>query len=286
MTGQTGPTPVRRRLIGSALRRYRENLGYALQDAAGVLECDRSKISRIETGQRTIRPKELRELLTEYGVPRREQEVLVGLARRGSSKTNWWDAYAHVLPEAMLDYILMESAAAEIMTYDAQVVPALLQTPEYARAMVAADPGYGSDTVREQVLAVQRKRQETVLGGGTRLTAVIGEAALYQLVGGPEVRAEQLRALAELAGQGPAVSLQVVPFTAGAHPAAATASLSILRFRHAPSLSVAYLEAVSGGVYRESQLDVARYARAFTMLRAVALTCGETARMLSEVAMG
>jgi transcriptional regulator with XRE-family HTH domain len=279
----TGPTPVRRRLIGSALRRYRENLGYALDDAAGVLECDRSKISRIDTGQRTVRPKELRELLAEYGVPKKEQEVLVGLARRGSTRTNWWDAYADALPAAAADYILMESAAAEIMTYDAQVVPGLLQTPDYARALVAADTGYASDTEREQVLDAQRKRQESVLRRGTRLVAVIGEAALYQQVGGQDVMAGQLSMLSVLAAKVPAVSLQVVPFTAGAHPASATASLAVLRFRDAPSLGVAYLEALSGGLYRESQLDVARYVRAFAMLRAVALTCGETARMLGDL---
>ena len=77
----TGETPVRRRLVGGALRRYRENMGYALEDAARVLECDRSKISRIETGQRGIRPKELRELLTEYGVGEQEQGTLTALAQ-------------------------------------------------------------------------------------------------------------------------------------------------------------------------------------------------------------
>src|SRR5438270_3294170 len=127
----TGEAPVRRRLVGGALRRYRENMGYALEDAARVLECDRSKISRIETGQRGIRPKELRELLTEYGVPDSEQAALVGLARRRDSR-GWWDQYANVLPEAFADYLAMESTAAEIMTYEAQLVPDLLQTAGYA----------------------------------------------------------------------------------------------------------------------------------------------------------
>ena len=109
---------MRRRLVGGALRRYRENMGYALEDAARVLECDRSKISRIETGQRGIRPKELRELLTEYGVPDSEQAALVGLARRRDSR-GWWDQYANVLPEAFADYLAMESTAAEIFARNA-----------------------------------------------------------------------------------------------------------------------------------------------------------------------
>src|SRR5580704_19455098 len=113
VTGE--PTPARRRLVGNALRRYRENVGYALEDAARVLECDRSKISRIETGQRGIRPKELRELLTEYGVPDREQAALVAIASRGGRR-GWWHPYTDVLPGPYLDYVIMESAASEIMT--------------------------------------------------------------------------------------------------------------------------------------------------------------------------
>src|SRR5580692_12455061 len=118
----TGDPPVRRRVVGGALRRYRENVGYALEDAARVLECDRSKISRIETGQRGIRPKELRELLTEYGVPVSEQLALLTIVGRGSRR-GWWDHYTHVLSEAYLDYIIMESAASELMVYEAQLVP-------------------------------------------------------------------------------------------------------------------------------------------------------------------
>ena len=128
---------MRRRLVGGALRRYRENVGYALEDAARVLECDRSKISRIETGQRGIRPKELRELLTEYGVPASEQLALVSIASRGGQHS-WWRPYADTMSDAYLDYVIMESAASEIMTYEAQLIPDLLQTDEYARAATAS----------------------------------------------------------------------------------------------------------------------------------------------------
>src|ERR1700756_381976 len=145
----TGDPPVRRRLVGSALRRYRENMGYALEDAARVLECDRSKISRVETGQRGIRPKELRELLSEYGVPGGEQAALLAIASRGAQR-GWWQPYADVLPAPYLDYVIMESAAAEIMTYEAQVVPDLLQTEEYARAIAAAESGYATEQQREE----------------------------------------------------------------------------------------------------------------------------------------
>jgi transcriptional regulator with XRE-family HTH domain len=274
---------VRRRLVGGALRRYRETMGYALEDAARVLECDRSKISRIETGQRGIRPKELRELLAEYGVPDREQAALVAIASRGGQH-GWWEQYADVLPGSWLDYVIMESAAAEIMTYEAQVVPSLLQTDDYARAIAAAAPRYATDGQREDALAAQAARRRAILGApaGRRLSVILGEAALHQAVGGPGVMAGQVRHLTRLAGRAAGLTLQVLPFTAGAHAAAGSASLAILRFPDAPGLGVVYLEALSGGVYLESQEDVARYIRAFALLRSAALSPAESMQLLGN----
>jgi transcriptional regulator with XRE-family HTH domain len=281
----TAEPPVRRRLVGGALRRYRETMGYALEDAARVLECDRSKISRIETGQRGIRPKELRELLAEYGVPDREQAALVAIASR-AGQHGWWQSYADVLPGPWLDYVIMESAAAEIMTYEAQVVPGLLQTDDYARAIAAAAPRYATDGQREDALAAQAARRRAILLGtsaGRRLSVILGEAALHQAVGGPGVMAAQVSHLARLAGDIPGLTLQVLPFTAGAHAAAGSASLAILRFPDAPGLGVVYLEALSGGVYLESQEDVARYIRAFALLRSAALSPAESMRLLGTL---
>jgi transcriptional regulator with XRE-family HTH domain len=273
---------VRRRLVGGALRRYRENVGYALEDAARVLECDRSKISRIETGQRGIRPKELRELLTEYGVSASEQLVLVAIASRGGQHS-WWHPYAHVMSDACLDYVIMESAASEIMAYEAQLVPDLLQADDYARAIAAAGPGYLTGQQREDAVAAKAARRQAVLNGSRRLSVVLGEGALHQAVGGAGVLAGQISRLVQLSGDYPAVTIQVLPFSAGAHAAAGSGSLTILRFPDAPSLGVVYLKALSGGVYLESQADVARYVRAFALLRAAALSPAESARMLRDM---
>jgi len=270
---------VRRRLVGGALRRYRENVGYALEDAARVLECDRSKISRIETGQRGIRPKELRELLAEYGVPASEQLALVSIAGRGGQHS-WWPPYADTLSGAYLEYVIMESATSEIMTYEAQLIPDLLQTDDYARAIVAAEPGYVTGQQREDALAAKAARRQAVLSGSRRLSVVLGEGALHQVVGGTDVLAAQISHLARLSDEAPAVTLQVLPFSAGAHAGAGSGSLAILRFPDAPSLGVVYLEALSGGVYLESQDDVARYIRAFALLRAAALSPRDSARLL------
>jgi len=272
---------VRRRLVGGALRRYRENVGYALEDAARVLECDRSKISRIETGQRGIRPKELRELLTEYGVPDGEQAALAAIAGRGGQRA-WWHPYADVLPGAYLDYVIMESAASEIMTYEAQVVPDLLQTDEYARAIAAAEPGYGTEQQRDDAVAARAVRRQVVLAGPRRLSVVLGEGTLHQAVGGPRVMAGQISHLVRLIDDFPGLTVQVLPFSAGAQAVSAgSASLAILRFPDAPGLGVVYLEALSGGVCLDSQEDVARYIRAFAMLRAAALSTADSARLLS-----
>jgi transcriptional regulator with XRE-family HTH domain len=275
----TGDPPVRRRLVGGALRRYREDVGYALEDAARVLECDRSKISRIETGQRGIRPKELRELLTEYGVPATEQLALVSIASRGGQQS-WWHPYADTMSDAYLDYVIMESAASEIMTYEAQLVPDLLQTDEYARAIAAAEPGYVTSQQREDAVAAKAVRRQAVLSGARRLSVVLGEGALHQVVGGMDVLAGQISDLIRLSEDAPMVTLQVLPFSAGAHAGAGSGSLAILRFPDAPSLGVVYMEALSGGIYLESQSDVARYIRAFALLRAAALSPADSARLL------
>jgi transcriptional regulator with XRE-family HTH domain len=265
------------------LRRYRENAGYTLADAARVLECDRSKISRIETGQRGIRPKELRELLAEYGAPDREQAALMAIASRGGQR-GWWHPYADVLPGAYLDYVIMESAASEIMTYEAQVIPDLLQTDDYARAIAAVEPGYATDQQREDVVAAKAVRRQVVLdpgSSGRRLSVILGEGALHQAVGGADVMAGQISHLVRLIDDFPSLIVQVLPFSAGAHAAAGSASLAILRFPDAPSLGVVYLEALSGGVYLESQEDVARYIRAFALLRSAALSAADSMRLLS-----
>ena len=279
----TGDAPVRRRVVGGALRRYREDIGYTLEDAARILECDRSKISRIETGQRGIRPKELRELLTEYGAPASEQLALVAIASRGG-RNGWWHPYADIVTDAYLDYVIMESAASEIMTYEAQLIPDLLQTDDYTRAIAAAEPGYLTDQQREDAVAAQAVRRQAVLSGSRRIGVVLGEGALHQAVGGSGVLAGQLSHLVELKAECPAITIQVLPFSAGARAAAGGGSLAILRFPDAPSLGVVYLDALSGGVYLESQADVARYVRAFALLRSSALSPADSDRLLRSLA--
>ena len=284
----TGNPPVRRRLLGAALRRYRENLGFGLDEAAQILECDRSKISRIETGQRGIRAKELRELLTEYGVPDNEQAALLAVAHRGRQH-GWWQDYSGVLSDAGQDYVIMEAAAEEILTYEAHQVPDLLQTREYARALADADPACTEEEQRAQAVEVKLIRQRVVLAERSpRLEFVIAEAALHQVVGGTRVMRPQFARLVSLAGGAggagsPSLSLQVLPFAAGAY-AAGVGSMPILRFSDTPGLGVIHLAALSGGISLESREEVARYLRTFAELRSAALTPSRSAHLIRATA--
>ena len=209
--------PVRRRLLGAALRRHRESLGYRLDDAARILECDRSKISRIESGQRGIRPRDLRDLLTEYGVTEQEQQTLTAIAHPHRER-GWWQPYADVLPGPWLDYLITEAAASQIQTYQPQQVPDLLQTQDYARAVAAADPALSPGT-QDLLLEALLTRQQLILGERRpELAVVIGEAALHQVVGGTAVMHAQLARLAEMTTTCPQITLQVLPFAGGATP--------------------------------------------------------------------
>jgi len=273
---------VRRRLLGAALRRHRESLGYRLDDAARILECDRSKISRIESGQRGIRPRDLRDLLTEYGVGEQEQQTLTAIAHPHRERA-WWQPYAEVLPGPLLDYLITETAASQIQVYQPQQLPDLLQIPEYARAVAAADPNLSAGPqdlfleamlIRQQLISEHRQLE---------LDVVIGEAALHQLVGGTEVMRAQLARLAEMTNC-PQITLQALPFVGGPHPAGASGPLSILRFADAPNLGVVHLPGPGGGIILDSPLDIASYTRAFTLLKASALTPAATAQLVQEMA--
>jgi transcriptional regulator with XRE-family HTH domain len=265
------------------LRRYRENIGLDLADAALVPECDRSKISRIETGRRGIRVKELRDLLAEYGVPGKEQDVLASIAR-GAGGHGWWDEYAEVLPVAHLDCLIIEDAASEIITYQAQQVPVLLQTEDYARAVAGASPDIPAeweDKVVESLLARQRviltERQPAI-------HAVIGEGALRQETGGAQVMRAQLARIAHAATNDPQVTIQVLPFSAGASAALGIGSPTLYRIAGASGIGAVHLVGLAGGVCLEAPSTITAYLGALTHIRAWALTPPESTQMIQDLA--
>ena len=133
----TDAPPARRRILGAALRRFRAEAGCTLDDAARILDCRRSKISRIETGQRGIRGTDLRELLAEYGVDDPRRDALLSLARK-PRQDGWWQSTSHVRGDAYPGFTELGGAGTTVGTYDAQLLPGLLQTRDYARAIAAA----------------------------------------------------------------------------------------------------------------------------------------------------
>src|SRR5260370_27069777 len=265
----TEAPPVRRRLLGAALRRYREGLGYRLDDAARVLECERSKISRIESGQRGVRARDLRDLLTEYGVGEQEQRTLAATAQSPRTR-GWWQPYADVLPGGWLDYLITQTAGTRTQAYPPHLVPDLLQTREYARAVIGVDPAVPAGA-QDLVLEAMLTRQQMILGERqTELAVVVGEATLHQVVGGTEVMRAQLAHLAEMSSTYSQITIQVLSFAAGAPPVGGNGPLSILRFADAQRLGIVHLPGPCGGICLHSPPDVASHVRAFTLLKASA----------------
>jgi transcriptional regulator with XRE-family HTH domain len=288
--------PVRRRLLGSALRAYRESAGYELSQAARILDCDRSKVSRIETGQRGISAGQLRELLTEYGVPGHEQAALAGIAHYGHDD-GWWQGYRDVLSGAGRDLASMEAAATEILAFQPQHVPDLLQTEEYARALAGSDPACSGDGQRARRVEAKMARQAVVLGKrSVHLEVVLAEGAVHQMIGGPAVMRRQLRRLANVGAGGGGgetggersaigdVTVQVLPFGAGASAVAGMGSATILRFASVPGLGVVHLDGLAGGACLEGRDALASYSRAFTLLRAAALSPVASGQLLRDMA--
>jgi transcriptional regulator with XRE-family HTH domain len=273
--------PLRQRLIGATLRRYREEAGYDLPEAARILRCDRSKVSRIEAGERGIRLAELRELLDEYGTDEPARDTLEALAQ--ATRDGWWQAYRRVLSAGYLDLLIAESVAAQITIYAPLQVPELLHTGDYARAVALACSG-GAEQVADAAVAAAMARQQAVLHeSGTTVAVVLGEAALRQQVGGAGVLRGQLRHLATLGRCGFPAAIQVLPFTAGAH--GANGGFSVLQFGPVLSPGLVVVDGpADGGIYLDAPESVAAYSCAFTRLRELALGAHDSARRLRESA--
>jgi transcriptional regulator with XRE-family HTH domain len=263
--------PVSRRLVGEALRRYREDLGYALQDAAILLDCDRSKISRIETGQRGIRVKELRELLAFYAVPVRGQATLAALA--SPRRAGWWQPFPGTIPAASHDFLALETLAATIKVHDASQIPDLLQTQDYARALAgpAAPDGYADALLARQQAVVGKRRPE--------ITAIIGEAALRPGAISPEIMRGQLAWLASIAGTCPHVQIQILPSASSS--AALTRTPAAIAGLGA-GLGAVHLPGPAGGVCLTAPADIARYTEAFTALTDDALPVQASSQLLLD----
>lgn len=274
---------VRARRLRLELRGLRDVAGLTIEETARRLEWSMSKISRIETGKVGVSPGDVRELLDVYGVGVTDEryDALVRLARDAARRVQgWWHEYADLLPGA---YAALEAESSRMRTFQPQLVPGLLQTEAYFRALVEGERrAYPAEEIERRV-AVRMSRQLRLEGEEPlRLWAVLHEAALRCQVGGPAVMRDQLDRLTE-AAQRPNVTLQVLPFEAGAHASMAGA-FAMLDFPDPLDPSVVLLEPLHGGVFVEEPVDVEHYDTAFDYLRADAMGDRESAAWIATLA--
>jgi transcriptional regulator with XRE-family HTH domain len=276
-----GPSPtVRRRRLAARLRELRENANLTIDEVGDRLECSASKISRIETGHVGVTPRDVRDMLEVYGVEDPERDALVQLAREARKK-GWWHAYNEVFTGA---FVGLESDASFLHTFQALLVPGLLQTEAYTRAVIRAiRPDIGEADVELRVRArLSRQKLITEESNPPEYWAVLDQGVLERVVGGPEVMREQLKRLVEVASL-PHVTLQVVPFSTGAH-AGMEAPFLILGFPEQADPDVVYVEYSTSGVYLEQLDDVHRYTLMFDHLRASALKPDDTVELVDRTA--
>jgi DNA-binding XRE family transcriptional regulator len=278
------PPSNRHALVGSLLRQYRENLGYNLDDAARILDCDRSKISRIETGQRGIRSMDLRLLLTEYGLDSSIQATLVAITgRRGAG--SWWNGYRQVLGEGYVDFVMAEAAASGAWVYAPLSIPDLLQTEAYAEAVMAVDVTIPEDNKVLAVEALVTRQAAFLYERRTDLNVVIGEAALKQQTGEAGVLREQLAHLAELTEDHPWITIRILPFTSGTH-ASGSGGFSVLRFSAIPTLGLVHVPGPGGGICLDDAAAIGTYTGVFTQVSCFALNAEQSAEKLHRIAQG
>jgi transcriptional regulator with XRE-family HTH domain len=283
MAVKPNPTMLRRQL-GAELRRLREGAQRTAADVAGAMSWSESKLSRIETAGTGIRNADLDRLLQVYQVGDTERGRLHALARQSRQRA-WWEAYGDVLPDAYETYIGFEAEATSIFNFEAQIVPGLLQTGEYASAVIQADGIFDSADVTGERVAVRMARQAVLTRDPPpQLWVVLDEAVLRRQVGGPDVQRRQLLRLVEASEQ-QMVTIQVLPFAAGAHRALA-GSFIVLEFGTSAEPPIVYSEGMTGGVFRNRPEELRSYLNSFESLRAGALSPTRSVELITAVARG
>jgi DNA-binding XRE family transcriptional regulator len=276
-----GPT-VRRMLVGARLRRLRTELGLTRDEAAESIRASEWKIHRLENGQVGFKERDIIDLLRRYQVTDpAEVADFLALAREANAP-GWWQHYGDVLPQWFRTYVDLESAASLIRTYEGQFVPGLLQTDGYMRAVVRG--AHLEDSAEEVGRRVRlRMARQTLLTreDPPRLWAVVDEAALRRPVGGREVMRGQLERLVE-ATKLPNITLQILPFHSGAHPAM-VGSFSVLRFPEQELPDVVYLEHLTSALYLNKPDEVDQYLHVMETICVRAAAPDQTVDVLEQI---
>jgi hypothetical protein len=279
------PVSIRCRLIGDMLREHRERAGWTVEEAARFLGCDRSKISRIETGTRGVNPQEIAGLLDQYAPDPGSRETLLALASAGTAG-GWWEDFRGLLTPGYRDIMATEHAATSLTIYAPVAIPDLLHTRDYARALAAAS-GQVPAHVQDKAVAATMARQKAILiAKPTEVTVLLATAALRQRPADATVIRDQLRYLADLAEAHPRLTIQLLPLTASLHAAGGSGTFTILRFSHDPAPTLVLADGPGRGTFLDNQHTTAACQHAFHQLRSLALSVDETARKLHAMAGG
>ncbi|MFJ9947444.1 helix-turn-helix domain-containing protein [Kitasatospora sp. NPDC091207] len=282
MTQAGGGATVRRLLLGSQLRRLREARGVSREEAGYSIRASESKISRMELGRVGFKERDVADLLTLYGVEAEQERASVLGLVRDANATSWWHGYGDVLPGWFQTYLGLEEAATVIRSYEVQFVHGLLQTADYARAVITHG-GHVTETEEvERRVEVRLKRQRVLTADrAPRLLAVLDEAALRRPWGGPELMRAQIDRLLELT-ELPNVVLQVMPLGFGGLRAEGGA-FSVLSFAEPDLADVVYLEQFTTALYLDKPAEVAEYSGAADGLVADSLSPELTRELLRSV---
>ncbi|MFI2613352.1 helix-turn-helix domain-containing protein [Streptomyces sp. NPDC018584] len=262
-----GPT-TRRRQLGADLRRLRELKGLTLEEAGARVGISKATLSRYETKEGAVKWPAVDALCREYETADDVRNALVELAK-GARIQGWWRSLADPVPESMNLMLTLEDEVVREDHYACMYIPGLFQTRAYAEAVHRASEVECTEREVQHMVDIRMKRQELLQRADPpQIWAIIDEAAVHRIVGGPDVMREQLKHLLTLA-ESPQVTVQILPFSAGAH-AAAVGSFVLLRGQ-SPELDVVYVDLLGGGLFMEKQPELDRYKLAFDYLRAQAL---------------
>lgn len=249
-----------RLVLGARLRRLREAAGVSREDAAHEIRGSVSKLSRLETGRSGIKPRDLQDLLTLYGVGDDGERATALALATPANAGGWWREYGDVVPSWLEHYLELEQTASLIRTYEVEVIPGLLQTEDYARAVVRLGQaeGEGDEEEAERRVALRMSRQRLLYRDEpVRLWAVIDEASLLRPIGGARVMRAQIRHLIEVA-ELPHVNVQVLPLSAGTRVGTGGCCV-LLRFRESELPDVVFLEQRRSALYLTKPADTVPY---------------------------
>ena len=281
MPSRRSSPSVRLRRLAAQLRELREAAGLTQEDVSERTGKDRSTLYRLESAQQRPQKSTLIQLLDLYGAAEPRRSELLTLLREASQR-GWMRPYRSELPDVYSDYIGFEDEARSIANYESLFVPGLLQTEAYARAQLRGTLPYASEAEIESRVAARLERQPVLVkDGALKLWAIMDEAALRRLVGGRDVMRGQAGHLLE-ARSLPNVTIQVIPYGAGAHPGM-DGSFVILEFPDPDDPSIVYVESAAGGLFLEQDAEIRRYMLMFEHLRAAASGLDATVALLEEI---